>query len=147
MDNTFPAMSVLLPHAAPMILLDTVSERGPEHIECIVTVRASSPFVQEGHAPAVVTLEYMAQCAAAYVGFLDFDRGKPVEIGVVLGCRDMVLDCAHIVVGSTLRVRATRAWGDAVLGYFTCQVHHGADTIATASLSVGRGAALLQGKG
>ncbi len=131
-------MEDILPHRPPMILLDEVLSREGERIVCALTLRDGSPFVNEGRLQAVVTLEYMAQCAAAFAGLLARERGEGVRKGFLVAVREMDLARDWIAVGARLVVDAERVWGDATLGHFKCSVRERCDVFARAALSVVR---------
>jgi predicted hotdog family 3-hydroxylacyl-ACP dehydratase len=132
----YPPIETIVPHRAPMILLDLVEDDGAGYLRCSVTPRAGSPFVENGAVPAVVAAEYMAQCVAAYTGLAAVRRGDPVRIGYLLGTRSMELEVAAFEVGETLIVEARHVWGDAALGQFDCAVRCAGRRVAAAVLNV-----------
>jgi predicted hotdog family 3-hydroxylacyl-ACP dehydratase len=134
--SALPPIAEVLPHAAPMILLDEVLEYGPGRILCGVRLRADSPFVADGRAAAVVTLEYMAQAVAAYAGMKGRAAGEPPHIGFLLGARELSLSVPHLQVGDLLRVDVEHVFGDEQLGSFSCSVTRDGQRIARALLFV-----------
>ena len=136
---TYPPLEALLPHRAPMILLDGVHDDTEQAITCKVTLRDTSPFVENGRVPAVVALEYMAQCVAAYAGLKAFREGTPVRLGYVIGARVVELAEDQFGVGEELFVSANRVWGDDLVGNFECRVDSRRRRVATAVLSVFQG--------
>ena len=62
--------------------------------------------------PAVIGLEYMAQCVAAYAGLTARQGGRPPRIGFLIGCRELRLDVEAFSVGDRLEVEARRVWGE-----------------------------------
>ena len=121
----YPPLEDLLPHRAPMILLDRVEDDAAESITCGLTLREESAFVENGSVPAVVATEYMAQCVATYAGLKASRRGGEVRVGYVIGARliELAVDAFH--VGENLVVEVRRVWGDDVLGTFDCTVDSG----------------------
>ena len=136
--TSWPTMGELLPHEAPMILLDDVVDCDGDRMTCQVTIRPGAPFVEETGVHPVVTIEYMAQCIAAWVGLRALERHEPMRLGFLLGCREMQLHRPWLPLGTQLRVESLRAWGDDDLGSFECQVHDQDGCVATALLSVAR---------
>lgn len=134
-----PSIEALLPHRAPMILLDEVHDVAAESIICKVILRASSPFVENGRVPAIVGLEYMAQCVAAFAGLQAFRQGRPVRVGYLIGARLVEFSVDAFEVGEELDVRATRVWGDDALGNFECSVDSIGRRVAAAVLTVFQG--------
>jgi predicted hotdog family 3-hydroxylacyl-ACP dehydratase len=134
-----PAITDLVPHRPPMLLLDEVASYDGSCLACNVVLRDDSPFVEEGHVNAPIALEYMAQCIAAYVGIRGQARGEPVQIGYLIGAREVIFNVDSFSVGDVLRVEVSHAWGDDTLGSFACSVARGDQVVATATLSVYRG--------
>jgi len=138
--TAFPPIAEVIPHRPPMLLLDRIVEFTPEKsVTCEVRIRGDAPFVEDGGVPAVVGIEYMAQSVAAFAGLSARADGKGVRIGLLLGCREMTLAIDAFAVGDTLTVNARRTWGETDLGHFSCNVQRGAETLATAILTVYQG--------
>ena len=135
----YPPLEDLLPHRAPMILLDRVEDDAAESITCGVTLRDESTFVENGSVPAVVATEYMAQCVATFAGLKASRQGGEVRVGYVIGARliEFAVDAFH--VGENLVVEAHRVWGDDILGTFECTVSCGGRRMASAILTVYQG--------
>jgi len=134
----WPPLGDLLPHEMPMILLDEVVDCNGDHMTCQVTPRSGMPFVEAGGVHPVVAIEYMAQCIGAWVGLRAQERGEPIRLGFLLGCREMQLHRRWLPLGTRLTVQSKRAWGDDDLGSFECQVDDEQGCVATALLSVAR---------
>jgi len=136
-DTLYPPVASLLPHAAPMVLLDDVLEYRPEGVTCRLTLRAEAPFVDQGQVNAVVTLEYMAQAAGVFAGLEARALDNGVPWGFLIGCAELVLEVDAILVGACLVVEATRVWGDENLGQFECRIsYEDGPEVARATISV-----------
>ena len=137
--NRYPPLEQVLPHRAPMILLDRIEDSAEGMAVCSVTLRSDSPFVEQGSVPAVVATEYMAQCVAVYAGLKARRRGEGVRVGYLIGARsiEMAVDAFH--VGDRLLVTARHVWGDDALGKFECRVAAEGRRVARATLSVFQG--------
>ena len=135
----YPPLEDLLPHRAPMILLDRVEDDAEESITCAVTLSDESTFVENGSVPAVVATEYMAQCVATFAGLKAFRQGGDVRVGYVIGARliELAVDAFH--VGEKLVVEVHRVWGDDALGTFDCTVDSDGRRVASATLTVYQG--------
>jgi len=129
----------LLPHRAPMILLDEVHDASERSITCRIVLRADSPFVEHGRVPALVTVEYMAQCVAAYAGLQASHQGRAVRIGYIIGVRFVDFSVEALHVGEEILVKATRVWGDDALGNFECSVDSGGHRAAEGVFTVYQG--------
>lgn len=134
-ERKWPPVGELVPHQPPMSLLDEVLDFQNDCMTCAVTVRADAPFVEPEGVQAVVTLEYMAQCVAAWAGLSGRLQGQRVRIGFLIGCRDMHLHRKRIPIGAQLVVTSQRVWGDSVLGSFECEVRDADGCVATALLT------------
>ena len=134
-----PPIAELVPHKPPMLLLDRVVAHDADGITCEVRIAARSPFVEDGRIPAVVGIEYMAQCVAAFAGLSARAEGNPPRIGFLLGCRELTLATDAFSVGDTLTVEARRTWGDSDLGHFVCRVERAGQTVVSGTLNVYQG--------
>jgi len=131
-----PPLTELVPHRAPMLLLDEVSSYDDISVECLVVLRDDSPFVERGRVRATLALEYLAQSIAVWSGLQGRARGEPVRIGYLVGSRELAFAVDHFRVGDELRLRASRVGGDSKLGAFACSVLRGGDTLASGTLNV-----------
>lgn len=138
-DVEIPAVAEVIPHSPPMVLIDEITALGDEWIRCKVDLHEGSLFVRNGRIRAVVASEYMAQAVAAYVGMLDRVRGLPIQVGYLIGVRELTLSVSHLDVGDALIVEANRVWGDDELGHFRTRVLRGDDELSRAALTVYRG--------
>ncbi len=136
---TFPPVAELLPHAAPMVLVDEVVDAADGRVAARVTLRPDSPFVEDGRVPAVVAIEYMAQTIGTYAGLRARAAGRPPRIGFLLGTRDLTLEVDAFAVGDELRIEARHVWGDEQIGSFQCEVLRGGRTLASALVNVYEG--------
>ena len=135
----YPPIEAILPHRAPMILLDQVEEDSPDSIACSVTLHAESPFAEGASVPAVVATEYMAQCVAAFAGLNSFRRGDSIRIGYLIGARTIEFSVDRLPFDRRLLVRAKRTWGDDALGRFDCCVELDGERVVSAVLTVIQG--------
>lgn len=135
--TSYPPIADLLPHAAPMILLDRLLAHDSTRAVCEVTVREGMPFVQDHRVATLVSLEYMAQTVAAYAGYNGYLKGGAAPIGFLIGCRQLRSHRPYVAAGTTLTIEARHVWGDTALGTFACTATLADGTpVATATLSV-----------
>jgi predicted hotdog family 3-hydroxylacyl-ACP dehydratase len=135
----FPPIADLVPHKPPMLLLDRVVAYSEDLVTCEVEIRPDSPFVRAEGVPAIVGVEYMAQCIAVYAGLAAHAKGEGARIGFLLGSRDVRIDADVFAVGDRLAVEARRTWGENDLGSFACQVRHGENVLVRGNLTVYQG--------
>ena len=124
MGESLPPVAAVLPHRGAMMLLSEVLEHSDEHTACAVDIGADTPFADaDGTVPALVAVEYMAQCVAAHAGLRAWAKGEPARIGFLIGSRR--LDFKTLVdfrVGQRLVVRVTRTWGEEEFAMFACRL-------------------------
>ncbi|HEY5801661.1 MAG TPA: hotdog family protein [Burkholderiaceae bacterium] len=134
----WPAIATLVPHEAPMILLDRVLHADAETLRAEIELNAQSPFCVNGLVGAWIGIEYMAQAVAAHAGWLALQRSEPVKVGFLLGSRRYQSSVPHFRAGQRLHVQAVRALqGDNGLGAFECAIADADGTsLATATVTV-----------
>jgi predicted hotdog family 3-hydroxylacyl-ACP dehydratase len=129
----------LLPHEAPMILLDYVNGMEALSLEAAVRVTAGRPFFEEGRGmPAHVALEWMAQACGAWAGAQALEAGANVKLGLLLGTRSFCAECAWLEEGRMFTVLARQNYMDNEIGVFDCSVTDTASgvEVAAAQLTV-----------
>jgi predicted hotdog family 3-hydroxylacyl-ACP dehydratase len=123
--SAFPPVEQLLPHRAPLLLLDEVVAWEPgRRVTARHVVRADEPFARGGRVPALVALEYMAQAVGLYAGLQARERGLPVKVGFLVACREMRCDVSFFLGGDELLLDAAHVWGDERLGQFRCTTRY-----------------------
>lgn len=96
----------LIPHRAPMLLLDRVIDSGPEHLIGEMQVSADKAFVDaDGNFPAWAGIELLAQAVAAYGGLQARANNRAVQVGFLLGTRRYEAECPSFAAGSLLQVQ------------------------------------------
>jgi predicted hotdog family 3-hydroxylacyl-ACP dehydratase len=129
----------LLPHAGPMVLLDQVVGHNDASLTAAVTVRPGRFFFVEGRGiPAHVAIEWMAQACGACVGAATLDKGRAVNIGLLLGTRNFAATVPWFSEDEELHVTVHQAYNDGEMGSFDCRVENSLTraTLATAQLMV-----------
>lgn len=135
MMTAFPPIADLLPHRAPMILLNEVIEADDEMLCAEVRVDAHSTFFDPstGMVGAWIGIEYMAQAIAALDGVRAWRRGVAVQVGFLLGSRQFEVQCDGFAAGSRLHVHVRETLlHDNGLAAFECQISDAADPHAQA---------------
>lgn len=127
----------LLPHARPMILIDTVESYDAGSLTAAVTVRAGEPFVEPGRgAPAHLAIEWMAQACGAFVGAEAKDAGEPVRLGLLLGTRNFAARQPWFAPGTRAVIAAALVYRDGEMGVFDCTVEIAGEQAVSAQLTV-----------
>lgn len=127
----------LLPHARPMILIDTVEGYDAAGLTAAVTVRTGEPFIDpERGAPAHLAIEWMAQACGAFVGAEAREAGAPVRLGLLLGTRAFTAHRSWFAPGTMLGIRVALVYRDGEMGVFDCVATVGGETVAAAQLTV-----------
>ena len=113
------ALDDLLPHRAPMVLIDGVESFDPVARSITARVSITPDHVLYstvlGGVPNWAAIEFMAQAAAALAGCIDKERdpSQPARPGLLLGTRRLDLRTDSFAAGRTysvtLRVDSTRA--------------------------------------
>lgn len=134
--GTFPPVAELVPQAPPMVLLDRVVSFEGGRIVCELTLTEASPYVESGRAPALVTLEYMAQAIATAAGLEKRASGLAPRIGFLLGSRELHLATDFVYAGDVLTVEAVHLWGKDRIGQYDCVVSRDGARIARGPLTV-----------
>jgi predicted hotdog family 3-hydroxylacyl-ACP dehydratase len=121
----FPPVTSLIPHRAPMALLDHIVSADQENLRAAVIISAHSTFYDEQTAAvgAWLGIEYMAQAIAAFEGYGSLQRGESVKIGFLLGARNYESHCSGFVAGMVLHVDVHRVLQhENGLGAFDCRI-------------------------
>jgi predicted hotdog family 3-hydroxylacyl-ACP dehydratase len=127
----------LLPHAAPMVLLDRVTAWDDDGLTALVTIGPATRFAtQDQGVPVHIGVEWMAQACGAFAGLQAKATGLPVRLGFLLGTRDFTADRAWFATGETLAVSVRPVFLEAGMAVFDCQIDAGETTCARARLTV-----------
>lgn len=116
------AVSELLPHEPPMVLLDRAVSFDESSLSAEVDVHEGAMFCEAQGVPAWVGIEYMAQAVAAHAGYKARLRDKPPMIGYLLGTRGYRADISHFPLGATLRITIESLFVEMGLGAFACRI-------------------------
>jgi len=133
----------LLPHRPPMVLIDAVESFDAEAKRLVarVTIGENQLFFDGKGVPNWVAIEYMAQTAAALVGYYDrhVAPGQPVRPGLLLGTRKLDLKLERFEAGRTYRIAVENAFSDSDAASFVCSIEDDTGaTVATANLNAYR---------
>lgn len=114
----------LVPHAAPMILIDEVSPGAADQLSATVRITEQSLFFELNRGvPAYVGIEYIAQTVAATVGYRARSKGDDVGIGYLLGARNYAASVHYFPLGTTLFVQVSAEFESDDLAAYRGKIH------------------------
>lgn len=129
-----------------MRLLDELCHYDTETATCRVSLTEDSSFMRDRRVAAVVAIEYLAQCVAAYATLYPsgpvasaVQASKP-RIGYLVGVRRLDLMAEYFVPGDELMVTVKHVWGGAEGAQFEGLVKRAGAVVASATLTVFHGA-------
>jgi predicted hotdog family 3-hydroxylacyl-ACP dehydratase len=134
-QSGYPPVAQLIPHEAPMILVDELVEWSPTHARVRAQVRRGGPFVSDGQLPATILLEYMAQAVAVADGMNGRESG-PRELGLLLGVRELNLEIDAVAIGDVLDIHVAHRFHDDGLASYDCEVRRGDQRLASGAVNV-----------
>lgn len=138
----YPPVAELIPHEAPMILVDELVEWSPTHARVRAQVRRGGPFVGAGQLPGTILLEYMAQAVAVANGMSGRAAGRDPEvsghgeIGVLLGVRELNLEIDAVAIGELLDIHVAHRFSDGTLASYDCEVRRAGQVLASGAVNV-----------
>lgn len=98
-------VSELVRHAAPMILIEGITEATVDSLAATATIAANSPFYAgEKELPAWWSVEYLAQAVATLAGFKARCAGREPPNGFLTGCRRFTCSRPGIPLGTTVKI-------------------------------------------
>lgn len=134
----FPSVTTLVPHDAPMILIDKLIDVDETTIHCQVFITEKSQFfdVNNRSIAAWVGIEYMAQTISAWSGYQSFLKEETSPIGFLLGTRRYNSEVALFNEGHILDVYAEKLMESEGMGAFSCLIKAQEKLLASAQLNV-----------
>ena len=134
---SYPPMASLVPHAAPMLLLDRLCAATATTARCEVRVGETlALFLRaDGALPGWVGIELMAQTVAAWSGYQGHLCQEGTQIGLLLGARNYQCHLARLPAGSLLTIDCEQLLQDGALASFQCYLRCDGELVAEARLS------------
>ena len=127
----------LLPHAAPMLLLDEALACHAEGACAAVTLRPDHLLARPEGVPAHVGVEFMAQTCGIWAGGMAKREGGAARLGFLLGTRRYKAVRPFFHFGERLEITARLVFRDQGMGVFDCRISGaGGEILAEAQLSV-----------
>ena len=81
----------LLPLRPPMLMIDQLTYSGEKLARGRLFIRESNVFCHEGHLQEAGLIEFIAQTAAAYTGYLQLSAQKKVKPGFISSIKNLVI--------------------------------------------------------
>ena len=134
---SYPPMASLVPHAAPMLLLERLCAATASTARCEVRVGETLALFlrDDGALPGWVGIELMAQTVAAWSGYQGHQRQEEPQIGLLLGARKYQCHLARLPAGSLLTIDCEQLLQDGALASFQCYLRCEGELVAEARLS------------
>jgi len=136
--DTLPSLAELVPHDAPMILIDKLVDVDRHTVHCQVFITENSPFfdVNSRTVGAWVGIEYMAQSVSAWSGYQCFLKNEVSPIGFLLGTRRYLSESNAFHEGNVLDIYAEKLMESDGMGAFSCSIKCNNKLLASAQLNV-----------
>ena len=129
----------LIPHRAPMVLIDKLIAYQADHVTAQVTIEATSPYFDDAlnGVPNYVGIEYMAQTIAALAGIEAKQAKRDIRLGFLLGSRKLVLNQNRYQLDHIYQIHVQRLYQEeSGLAVFECKITEQDDLIASANVNV-----------
>lgn len=104
----------LIPQRRPMLMIDRLVHAGEKYGEGVLLVRESNPLCLGKHLSEAGILEFIAQTAAAYTGYLRLSAKKNVVRGYIGSVKNLKI---HFLPRAGDEIRAGITLHDEVLGF------------------------------
>jgi predicted hotdog family 3-hydroxylacyl-ACP dehydratase len=136
--NRFPHVASLVPHDAPMILVDNLITVDESSIHCQVFINEKSQFFDDKCRTigSWVGIEYMAQSISAWSGYQSYLKKESSPIGFLLGSRHYHVESELFYEGDVLDIYAEKLMESEGMGAFSCSIKCNNNLLATAQLNV-----------
>ncbi len=89
--TTFPDIEKLIPHRAPIRMIDTLTAYEGHTVSCSALLTRDNAYANGDVIPALVALELFAQTAAALFGYRAFLAKLPFGAGAIIGVQKMAV--------------------------------------------------------
>ncbi|MBH0057522.1 hotdog family protein [Pseudoalteromonas sp. SWXJZ94C] len=139
MNHPHHPIESVLPHTAPMILIDSLESYDEISGRCLVTITPQSNFYDPElkRVPSHVGIEYMAQTIAAYANANQVDSGAKVEVGFLVSSRKYKMHCTGFSLNSTLTIEVEKLYSEeSGLSAFECKIKEGDALLVDAKINV-----------
>ncbi|WP_041277845.1 hypothetical protein [Desulfotalea psychrophila] len=126
---------LLLPHRAPMLLVDSLQECNSERAVVLARLPEKGIFFAGDQFLPEFFVELIAQAAALQNGFIALSAGKPLHDGMLVGLEDFSLN-KNGHGGERLRVVVEKTFEFGAISFLKGEVFSNEDLLATGNLKV-----------
>jgi predicted hotdog family 3-hydroxylacyl-ACP dehydratase len=135
--SDFPAPDRLIPHRAPMQLIDRVIDADSGRTRAEIVIRSDNAFFSPARGvPAYVGFEMMAQTICAFDGLARWRRGLDPALGFLLGCRRYHARRDWFLEGERLEIEARSLLEPGEIGSFDSRIFDSSGTEIAESMVV-----------
>ncbi|MCU0456015.1 MAG: hydroxymyristoyl-ACP dehydratase [Bacteroidales bacterium] len=92
MNPTDYSITDLIPQRPPMVMIDTLVHAGEKSAGGRLYINAANIFCRDGKLQEAGMVEFVAQTAAAWTGYLQREAGKPVRLGYIGSIKNLVIN-------------------------------------------------------
>lgn len=82
----------LIPQRPPMVMIDNLVYAAEKSAGGKLFISAANTFLREGVLQESGMVEFIAQTAAAWTGYLQREAGKPVKLGYIASIKNLVIN-------------------------------------------------------
>lgn len=104
----------LIPQRPPMVMIDRLTHSGDKSARGRLFIKESNLFCHSGHLQEAGLIEFIAQTAAAYVGYLKLSVQKEVNLGFIGVIKNLVI---HSLPSINTEVQAEIIVENELLGF------------------------------
>jgi predicted hotdog family 3-hydroxylacyl-ACP dehydratase len=104
----------LIPQRPPMVMIDQLFDAGEKSARGRLTIKESNLFSHNGKLQEAGLIEFIAQTAAAYTGYLSLSRNQLVRRGFIGSVKNLVI---HSLPGINTEIQSEIIVDNELLGY------------------------------
>lgn len=87
----------LIPQRPPMVMIDQLTHSGEKSAKGRLFIKESNVFCHEDHLQEAGLIEFIAQTAAAYAGYLQLSAQKEVKPGFIGMIKNLVIHSLPVI--------------------------------------------------
>lgn len=92
MDSSSYNITDLIPQRPPMVMIDRLNYAGERSAAGSLFIEGSNIFCADGYMLEAGMVEFIAQTAAAYTGYLQVEAGKGISLGYIGAVKNLVIN-------------------------------------------------------
>jgi predicted hotdog family 3-hydroxylacyl-ACP dehydratase len=104
----------LIPQRPPVVMIDKLTHSGEKSAKGCLYIKKSNLFCHEGHFQEAGLIEFMAQTAAAFKGFLQMSEKKAVVPGFIAVIKNLII---HSLPAIDTEIQSEISVENELLGY------------------------------